>query len=194
MQQITRCKLRAQEALECHGLKIFAFVEQNEAEAPSIGATLKAEKVAPGCELPLTCVLDREDAQELAEDLARAGILPKCQQHNGATIVLPDDCKAKASGDLLIVEAPNPERRDPFETGEIEGEETGAYVRMPKLNLVCQKCGKVARPIAHDTGDGWLMSLDCECQEINDAAHYDWPKGRPSLNGKALRALGFDTV
>ena len=28
MQQISRCKLRAQAAIECHGLKIFAFVEQ----------------------------------------------------------------------------------------------------------------------------------------------------------------------
>jgi len=75
-----------------------------------------------------------------------------------------------------------------------QGEETGAYIPMPKINLICQKCAKVVRPIAHNTGDGWIISLDCECQQINDAARFDWPKGHESLKGSELEAMGFEIV
>ena len=74
------------------------------------GATLKGERTAEGCELPLTCMINLEAAQQIAEDLARAGVLPKCREANGATIVLPDDCKALAIDGRLVVDAPHPER------------------------------------------------------------------------------------
>ncbi|MCK5641107.1 MAG: hypothetical protein KAJ19_09930 [Gammaproteobacteria bacterium] len=74
------------------------------------------------------------------------------------------------------------------------GERTGAYIRMPPFNLICAKCGKVCRPIAHNTGDGWLLTLDCDCQEIDGAAYFDWPKAVTNFTGKELEALGFDIV
>ncbi len=58
----------------------------------------------------------------------------------------------------ILKENPDPRRG-------LEGERTGAYRPVPEINLICAKCGKACRAIAHNTGDGWLMSLECGRRE-----------------------------
>lgn len=87
---------------------------------------------------------------------------------------------------------------DAYRAGEagkaLDGERTGPYLPLPPFNLICAACGMVCRPIAHDTGDGWHLSLDCECQAIIEAGYFDWPKGTKSFKGSELEALGFEIV
>jgi hypothetical protein len=76
----------------------------------------------------------------------------------------------------------------------LAGDVTGEYVPLPRLNLICANCHKLARPVAHNTGDGWALHLDCECQRLLEVVWFDWPKDFDSLKGSELEAMGFEIV
>jgi hypothetical protein len=110
--------VRASHAIEYNGFRVCIYAGGDRPGSKVIAGTLEAQEVVEGAEMPIACILSREAAQELAEDLARAGILPECRKASGITLVLPDNCKAKASGELLIVEAPQPIPADADEEEE----------------------------------------------------------------------------
>jgi len=65
---------------------------------------------------------------------------------------------------------------------------------LPDVKLICNNCGKQAKAIAVDVGDGWWLGLDCSCQKYSDDYRFEWPSSKNSLGPEKLEALGFEIV
>jgi len=71
------------------------------------------------------------------------------------------------------------------------------YTKNQDWNLptppICQKCGKTSYAVAYNTGDGWALSWDCYCGNMQDE-EIPWAWGDDWLWPEDLKELGFTIV
>ena len=60
--------------------------------------------------------------------------------------------------------------------------------------IVCTRCRKKIKAIAHNTGEGWSFDLECECQDLYNYLHFDWPTDEEWISSREVRKLGFEEV
>ncbi len=60
--------------------------------------------------------------------------------------------------------------------------------------IVCTRCRKKIKAIAHNTGEGWSFDLECECQDLYNYLHFDWPTDEEWISSREVKKLGFEEV
>lgn len=59
----------------------------------------------------------------------------------------------------------------------------------------CSECGREPTPIAHSTGEGWLLGYECGCGDQEIWGEIPWPfQPWEAVNGAFLKTLGFVIV
>lgn len=60
--------------------------------------------------------------------------------------------------------------------------------------LVCESCGGEMHKAAHNTGDGWLLFMECDTYCGGIEKEIEWPYGNEFMLSEDLIADGFEIV